>query len=95
MVNSMNDIHIDTDDGVGFGFIPPEFLKPGEDEYRIRNIQFAEQGKSPDTLRHLSAAELEVLIRNHNTSDDWKDFYVTDPFNPELLSNNFSQALSA
>jgi len=93
MVNSMNDIHIDTDDGVGFGFIPPEFLKPGEDEYRIRNIQFAEQGKSPDTLRHLSAAELEVLIRNHNTSDDWKDFYVTDPFNPELLSNNFFAGL--
>jgi len=88
-----NDIRISSDEKVGFDFVSPHFLKPGEDEYRIRNIQLAEQGKAPDAFRNLKASELETLIRNHNTCNDWLQFFVSDPFEPELLSNNFFAGL--
>ena len=35
----------------------------------------------------LSAYEIEVLVRNRNTSDNWNNILVSDAFNPELVKN--------
>ncbi|MCE5257296.1 MAG: DUF4954 family protein [Spirochaetaceae bacterium] len=88
-----NDIRISNDMQVGYGFVPAQYLHPGEDEYRIRNIQFVQQGKSLAAFRNLKAPELEILIRNHNTCNDWSKLLVSDPFEPELLGNNFFAGL--
>jgi len=83
-----NDIRISIQTRVGEGFIPPKYLRPGENEYRIRDEQLRNLGKEPSSFRHLSAHELEVLVRNNNTCNDWSLLLVKDPFCPELLRNN-------
>ncbi len=83
-----NDIRIYREVRVGEGFVPPRYLKPGENEYRIRDEQLRNLGKEPTAFRPLSAHELEVLVRNSNTCNDWTQFLVMDPFCPELLRNN-------
>jgi len=83
-----NDIRIYREVRVGEGFIPSRYLQPGENEYRIRDEQLRGLGKEPAAFRPLSAHELEVLVRNNNTCNDWAQFLVMDPFCPELLRNN-------
>ncbi len=83
-----NDIVISRDLNVGVGFIPSEYLKPGEDEHRIRNEQFLATGKDPSKYRGLEPFELETLVRQNNSCSDWSQFYVSDPFIPELISNS-------
>ena len=68
---------------LGYGFIPNEFIPDGEDEYYLREIQ----DRSGIDYRRLSAYEIEVLVRNRNTSDDWNKLLVSDAFNPELVKN--------
>ncbi len=68
---------------LGYGFVQPEYLKNGEDEYTLRNIQ----NRSGINYRHLSAYEIEVLVRNRNSSDNWNNIYVSNAFNPELVKN--------
>jgi len=68
---------------LGYDFIKDEFLPKGKDEYYLRNMQ----EKSGRTYRQLSAYEIEVLVRNNNTSDDWTKILVSDAFNPELVKN--------
>jgi len=69
---------------IGIGFIPKEFLPEEKDEYYIRNKQFGES----TSYRHLSAHEIEVLVKNENSADDWNLIFVTDQFNPKLVKNN-------
>jgi len=66
---------------IGYQFIQPEHLPAGKDEYHLRNLQ----NRNGITYRHLSAYEIEVLVRNRNTSDDWNKIQVSDAFNPELV----------
>ncbi len=68
---------------LGYNFIPPEFLPKGKDEYYLRNVQ----NRSGINYRRLTAYEIEVLVRNRNTSDDWDKILVSDAFNPELVKN--------
>ena len=68
---------------LGYDFIKDEFLPKGKDEYYLRNMQ----EKSGRTYRQLTAYEIEVLVRNSNTSDDWTKILVSDAFNPELVKN--------
>ncbi len=68
---------------LGYGFIPKEYLKEGQDEYLYRNIQ----NRSGITYRHLTAFEIEGLVRNNNTSDNWNNIFVSDFFNPSLVKN--------
>ncbi|MBI3883166.1 MAG: DUF4954 family protein, partial [Sphingobacteriales bacterium] len=48
-----------------------------------RNIQ----NTSGIQYRQLNAQEIEVLVRNRNTSDDWNKILVSTAFNPELVKN--------
>ena len=68
---------------IGYNFIKPEFLPDGEDEYYLRNIQ----NRNGINYRQLSAYEIEVLVRNRNTSDNWNNILVSDAFNAELVKN--------
>jgi hypothetical protein len=66
---------------LGYDFIDPEYLPPGKDEYYLRQTQ----QRRDYEFRGLTASEIEVLVKNENTADDWAAIYVTDRFNPELV----------
>src|SRR5690349_2856102 len=68
---------------LGYNFIEPEYLPAGKDEYYLRNLQ----NRSGINYRNLTAYEIEALVRNRNTSDDWNKILVSDAFNPELVKN--------
>ena len=68
---------------IGYNFIPTAYLPPNKDEYHLRNFQ----NRNGILYRNLSAYEIEVLVRNRNTSDDWNKIQVSDAFNPELVKN--------
>jgi Domain of unknown function (DUF4954) len=68
---------------LGYNFIEAKFLPEGEDEYYLRNFQ----NRNGIEYRQLSAYEIEVLVRNRNTSDNWNNILVSDAFNPELVKS--------
>src|SRR5215216_274836 len=68
---------------LGYNFIPKDFLPPGKDEYHLRNLQ----NRNGINYRRLTAYEIQVLVRNNNTSDDWAKILVSNAFNPELVKN--------
>ena len=79
----MNDIRKNPVNALGYHFIPDDFLPKGKDEYWLRNLQ----NKNGIEYRQLSASEIEVLVRNRNTSDDWNQILVSDAFTPELVQD--------
>lgn len=71
---------------LGYNFIKPQFIPKGKDEYYLRN----QQNKNGIDYRRLSGSEIEILIRNGNTSDDWGKIFVSKEFDPALVkSSNF------
>ncbi|GAB1432128.1 DUF4954 family protein [Spirochaetota bacterium] len=80
----MNDILVHSEAVLGYGFIPPKYLKEGEDEYRIRNSQ---QDKDPDSYRALRHRDVEILIKNGNRCSDWDKVLVREPFDATLVRN--------
>lgn len=68
---------------LGYNFIDEKFIPKGKDEYYLRNLQ----NKNGITYRKLTALEIEVLVRNRNTSDDWNNIFVSSSFNAELVKN--------
>ena len=70
-------------DQLGYQFIESPYLPTGKDEYHLRNAQF----KSQHRFRQLTALEIEVLVKNRNTSDDWSKIWVANPFHPELIKS--------
>src|SRR6476620_5232806 len=79
----MNEIRKKPLTEIGYHFIDGKYLPKGKDEYHLRNLQ----NKSGISYRNLSAYEIEVLVRNNNTSDNWNNIRVSDAFNPELVKN--------
>ncbi|MFY8128336.1 MAG: DUF4954 family protein [Chitinophagaceae bacterium] len=68
---------------LGYNFINKEYIPEGKTEYYLRDIQ----NRSGIDYRKLTAFEIELLVRNRNTSDDWNNILVGDAFNPELVRN--------
>src|SRR5579864_3689750 len=68
---------------LGYNFVAPSFLPKGKDEYYLRNMQ----NRSGINYRNLTAYEIEALVKNRNTSDDWNKILVSDAFNPELVKS--------
>jgi len=79
----MNQINKSSIDSLGYHFIETKYLPQGKDEYYLRNIQ----NKNTIRYRNLSAHEIETLVRNRNTSDDWNNLLVSNAFAPELVVN--------
>ncbi|QES87898.1 DUF4954 family protein [Rhizosphaericola mali] len=68
---------------LGYNFIDAPYIPDGKDEYYLRNTQ----NRSGIEYRQLTAFEIEALVRNRNTSDNWNKILVSDLFNPELVKN--------
>jgi hypothetical protein len=68
---------------VGVNFIEDKYLPNGENEFYLRNIQ----NRTGIDYRQLTALEIEILIRNRNTSDNWNNILVAPQFNPEQVKN--------
>ena len=79
----MNEIQKIPLQSIGYHFVQAQYLPAGKDEYHLRN----QQNRSGINYRNLTAYEIEVLVRNNNTSDDWNKIQVSDAFNPELVKN--------
>jgi len=79
----MNEIKKSPIDSLGYHFIDSRYLPKGKDEYHLRNIQ----NRSGIGYRQLTAYEIEVLVRNRNTSANWNHILVSDAFTPELVQN--------
>lgn len=79
----MNQIKKNPVTELGYNFIPKLYLPAGKDEHYLRN----EQNNNGIRYRGLTAYEIEVLVRNRNTSDDWNKILVSDAFSPELVHN--------
>ncbi|RYG06157.1 MAG: DUF4954 family protein, partial [Chitinophagaceae bacterium] len=79
----MNQIKKSPVDTLGYNFIMPEYLPKGKNEYYLRKLQ----NDNGITYRQLTAYEIEMLVRNRNTSDNWNNILVSDAFNPELVQN--------
>ncbi len=80
----MDNVSILPEGSLGYHFIDAEYLPEGKNEYYLRNIQV---GKPADTWRQLRAQEVELLVKNGNTSDNWDNLLVKDPFDPEQILN--------
>ena len=77
----MNNITKKPISSLGYNFIPKEFVPKGKNEYHLRNIQ----NRSGIRYRKLTDAEIKVLVRNGNSSDNWDHVLVSDAFNPNLV----------
>ena len=81
----MSTVSVISPRSIGKNFIPKEYLQDGKDEYYLRNIQ---AGESKDSWRHLKSKEVEKLVENNNTSDNWDEIFVTDQFDTDQIKNN-------
>ena len=79
----MNIIQRHPVDNLGYNFVDKKFIPRGKDEYYLRNTQ----NRNGINYRKLNAGEIQVLVRNRNTSDDWNKILVSKSFNPELVKN--------
>lgn len=68
---------------LGYNFIPEKYLPENENEYYLRNLQ-----NMQISYRQLVGSEIEILIRNGNTSDDWSKILVSKAFDPALVKNS-------
>ncbi|MBS1496904.1 MAG: DUF4954 family protein, partial [Bacteroidetes bacterium] len=68
---------------LGYNFIEREYIPKNEDEYYLRNFQ----NKSGIIYRALTATEIETLVLNRNTSDNWNNILVSDNFDAGLVKN--------
>jgi len=80
----MDNVSILPANRIGRNFIPKEFIPSGKDEYCHRNTQVP---WPQNRWRHLRTDEVKRLIGNNNTSDNWDEILVTDPFDPEKIKN--------
>lgn len=70
---------------LGDEFIPPEYLKNGNDPYEIRNMQSL---WPEERWRNLRSDEIEMLVKNQNSAANWDELLVTDYFDASLVRNN-------
>ncbi len=79
----MNIIQKHPVNNLGYNFVDKKYIPKGKDEYHLRNLH----NKNGIDYRKLTAQDIEALIRNRNTSDDWDKIFVSKHFNPELVRN--------
>jgi hypothetical protein len=80
---SKNIIYQTPHEALGYNFVPAAFLPSGKNEYYLRELQ----NRNGITYRGLTAYEIERLVNNGNTSDNWNNLLVSDAFNPDLVKN--------
>jgi len=66
---------------LGYNFVHPKYFPKGKDEYYLR----FKENPGTGLHRQLTVNETKQLIANGNTSDNWKNVYVTEDFDPFLV----------
>ncbi len=79
----MNIIQKHPVNNLGYNFVDKKYIPKGKDEYYLRN----KDNHKGNVYRKLTAREIEALVGNRNTSDDWNKIFVSRSFNPELVKN--------
>ena len=79
----MNNIQTHPVKDLGYNFIESKYIPEGADEYYLRNIQ--NEGKSD--YRALTTQELDTLVHNRNSSDNWNNILVSEDFDATLVKN--------
>jgi len=79
----MNEIQKIPIGSLGYNFVSPKYIPKGKDEYYLRNIQ----NRNGIRYRNLTPSEIEMLVRNGNTSDNWNCILVSNAFNADLVKN--------
>jgi hypothetical protein len=80
----MDEVILVIPENMGKNFIPKEYLPEGKDEYYQRNNQLTVPKSG---WRQLRSDELERLVKNNNTADDWDDILVTEEFDANQIKN--------
>ena len=81
----MDKVLIVPQENIGKNFIPAGYLPKGKDENYLRNTQSPPPASG---WRHLRSDEVEKLVKNDNTSDNWDEILVTDQFDTNQIKNS-------
>jgi hypothetical protein len=81
----MDQVLIVSPENMGKNFIPKEYLPKRKDEYYQRNNQ---TGNPKSGWRQLRPDEVERLIQNNNTADDWDNIIVSEEFDANQIKNS-------
>ena len=68
---------------LGYNFIENQFIPAGMDEYHLRN----KQNPAKREYRVLTTKEIDILVHNRNTSDNWNMILVSGSFDANLVRN--------
>lgn len=68
---------------LGYHFIEPAYIPKGKDEYYLRY----QQNRTHTTFKALTSAQVDTLVQNRNTSDNWNNILVSDKFDARLVKN--------
>ncbi len=79
----MNIIQTHPVEELGYHFIDKEFIPEGMDEYHLRY----EQNTSGKQYRALTTSQIDTLVHNRNTSDNWNNILVSENFLAHLVKN--------
>ena len=82
-VRGMNIIKTHPVKDLGYNFIEKKYIPKGKDEYYLRNLQ----NRNNVSYRSLTTAEIDTLVLNRNTSDNWNMILVSRLFNANLVKN--------
>lgn len=81
----MDNVIILPPESIGRKFIPAEHLPKGKDEYYLRD----KQSNPPEGgWRHLRSEEVERLVKNANTAENWDEILVTNEFDTDQIKNS-------
>ncbi|MCK9218873.1 MAG: DUF4954 family protein [Bacteroidales bacterium] len=80
----MDNVSLVPKENIGRNFIPSEYLPKDKDEYLQRNKQtyLPKSG-----WRNLKSDEIERLVKNDNTADNWDELLVSDQFDADQIKN--------
>ena len=79
----MNIIQTHPVNELGYNFIEKPYIPEGADEYHLRN----KQNQSGKVYRALTTNQIDTLVHNRNTSDNWNMILVSDKFDANLVKN--------
>lgn len=68
---------------LGYNFMEKQFIPAGMDEYHLRN----KQNPTKREYRVLTTKEIDILVHNRNTSDNWNMIFVSGSFDAQLVRN--------
>ncbi len=81
----MDNVIILPPESIGRNFIPAEFLPKGKNEYYLRDRQSV---PPKGGWRNLRSEEVERLVKNANTAENWDEILVSDEFDTDQIKNS-------